>query len=290
MKLSNSIAVNLSKINWFKTLLAPIFPKICSYRIFDFCDFHFNPLDKKGPSFHFAYDLEKGFMNYEEQAKNELYTMLKDGEVFYDIGANIGLYTIFLAYKNPNIKSFCFEPDPLAFECLSSTLSSFKSDQIKLFKKAIGHKDERLKLFKSSKNDGGHSLCLAEDEAHRESFSSSYSEVEVVNLDGFWEREKFALPNVIKIDVEGFELEVLKGMKEILRKSRPVLLVEANNQDLSERGELWSFFNSYLDIGIKGRKPGSSEHLSLEELSKVAKKDLADGALFSNFFFSFEPL
>ena len=100
----------------------------------------------RGPSFHFAYGLEKGFNNYEETAKNKLLSFLPEKGVFYDIGANIGMYSVYFVLHKPDLQLYSFEPETEAFLCLESSLSKTGSN-IHVYKKAIGEITEKKKIL-----------------------------------------------------------------------------------------------------------------------------------------------
>ncbi len=256
----------ISRRRWLKKIFKNFLPDECSHKLYGKHEFYYDPRDLRGPSFHFAYDLEEGFENYEKESKLELLEHIPQEGVFYDIGANIGLFSYFIALKRPKAKFFCFEPEPVVFNCLKKSFSHLDASQVKIFNSAVGTVEESRKLFKSDINDGGHTLVkeLIGDEER-----ADQRVVEVINLDQRFQKGELPAPDAIKIDVEGFELEVLKGISTMVRTARPSLLIECSNGDLADKGAFFELLKTFE--GIKAKIPGKEGFLNLEELSAYAK-------------------
>ena len=283
MNFRNDISVFVARRRWLKRSFKKWLPRIAHHKIFNKINFHFDPRDLRGPSFHFAFDLERGFLNYEEDSRNELLENVPRDGIFYDIGANIGMYSVYFAHKRPDIRLFCFEPEPLAYTCIQKTMDSFCENKVTVFNKAIGQQKEEKKLYKSERNDGGHSFYHREGEDP----NAEFAVVSVVNLDEMVENGELPKPNALKIDVEGFELEVLKGSEQTIRLAKPFMLIESDNQDLAQKGEFWSFLKRFENDGLITRCPGDRRRLNLEDLSKHAKHELQFGNKLSNYFYYF---
>ncbi|MBF0364707.1 MAG: FkbM family methyltransferase [Oligoflexia bacterium] len=283
MKLNNTLSVFIARKRWLKRIFMNCLPNYAHRKIFNKIEFYFDPRDMRGPSFHFAYDLEKGFNNYEETTKKKLLSFLPENGVFYDIGANIGMYSVYFLLHKPSCQLFSFEPEPLVHSLLNKTLKSMKND-IKLFNVAIGNVEEDKKIFKSSTNDGGHSFLIGLDDKNDE----SYEVVKVVNLDSFRQKNSIPKPDVVKIDVEGFELEVLKGMKGTILESKPIMQIESNNKDLSTKGNFWQFMSQFVEHGLVCMTPDDTRSISLNELSNIAKRNLDNGHALSDYFYIFQ--
>ncbi len=284
MILNNSISVFVARRRWLKRILRDNLPLIASHKIFNKIDFHFDPRDMRGPSFHFAYDLEKGFNNYEELTKKKLLEQLPPNGVFFDIGANIGMYSVFFLLNREDCQLYSFEPEPNTYKIIKKNLEGLNADH-QLFNLAIGEVDEERRIFTSSINDGGHSFSNTSEDKDE----SKSNIVKIVNLDQLRRDSNIPLPHVVKIDVEGFELEVLKGMKETIIEAKPFLQVESNNHDLGEKSEFWKFLKSLEPHGLKCMDPSDNRNieLSLDELSKIAKQKNERGHLLSDYFYFF---
>lgn len=138
---------------------------------------------------------------------------IKDVGVVFDVGANIGDHT--RAYLDMGKKVVAFEPHPFSFQCLQHNCPEATCRQI-----ALSDKDEDLR-FKVLDNVG----------ASRVRHDGEWM-VNAETLDG----QFLPAPQFVKIDVEGFEPKVLKGMMETLRQHRPLVFIEVNDGALADNG------------------------------------------------------
>jgi len=282
MKLKKELVIYISRRRWLKRLLINFLPPKVCYSLYNQLDFYYDPRDMRGPSFHFAYDLEKGFHNYELESKKKLLSLIPKEGIFYDIGANIGMYSVYMALKKSNLTIYCFEPEPIAFDCLKSTFDSVKNDRVTLFNKAVGSCEEVRSIYKSSTNDGGHTLIK-----NRNADFVKDSDVSVINIDQLVQDKRIKPPHAIKIDVEGFELEVLKGMEKTIIESKPHMLIECNNNDLMEKKGIWTFLSNLSKEGLVVSLPDDQANFPIDQLSSLAKNALKKNNDLSNYIFSF---
>jgi len=136
------------------------------------------------------------------------------GDVFYDIGGHVGLYTVLLSKViGNNGKVFTFEPNKDNNEHLLENIKLNSLNNVKAFKKALGEKTEVVKVFKGE--DGGNFSLL-----NRHVVSSNSEMIEVEIGDEFIVKNNLPIPNIIKIDVEGYEYSVIKGLHNTLSDKR----------------------------------------------------------------------
>jgi FkbM family methyltransferase len=159
---------------------------------------------------------------------------LRQGELFLDIGANLGSYSL-LVSGLASVKSIAFEPVPASYSKLV--------DNIEI--NSLGHLVEprQLALSGQSSRETGNRLMFSLDQGCSNSFvgpeySGLTTSVEVSTLD---EQCRDLDPVLLKIDVEGFEFEVLQGAYQILRKeSILAVIIEGQtapvNQCLEQAG------------------------------------------------------
>jgi FkbM family methyltransferase len=160
--------------------------------------------------------------------------ILRSNDIFCDIGANIGSYTL-LASKVIGAKTYCFEPIIETFSNLKKNIYLNNISE-KVIAQNIGLGDENKKLRFSSNLDTKNHVLLDENE------NGSY-EVDVKKLDDV----VFEIPLLMKIDVEGFEYFVLKGGTRILQDpALKAIIIELNNE--TERYHISKEkINSYLE-------------------------------------------
>lgn len=206
---------------------------------------------------------------YEKGTIQLLHKFLKPGSVFLDIGANIGLMSsIASKIVGAEGKVLSVEANPKTIEILQHNLALNHAGNVSIFPFALGSEKGTATLFENwNVNRGGASL-LSQDQQEG-------IDVPVEKLDDIFENDKIDL---IKIDVEGFELEVLKGGIELLKKQLPVLIIEVSEQRENEAGvspkEIADFVRSlgnyklYKQKGTKERKSALVEITSDSELPK----------------------
>lgn len=139
---------------------------------------------------------------------------LRQDDVFVDIGANIGSYTI-LAGVAVGAKCMTVEPIPATFKHLLDNVNlNDARDRIECFNIGIGSKAGNL-LFSSSQDTTNHVLALQEEK-------DNSINVPVKTLDSLLEGH---LPQIIKIDVEGWETEVMAGANRTLSIDAPLAII-----------------------------------------------------------------
>ena len=162
--------------------------------------------------------------------KNEV----KPGDVFYDIGANIGIYTILAArYAGDNGKVYAFEPHSANFTRLLDNIRVNNFEHIvKPCNFALHDKQGFFPFnYASGKAGTAESQLGSVIDAHKVEFKPEIAELKyAVPIDDLVTQEEFLPPQHIKIDVDGNELLILQGMRKLLAGSlRPkTIQVEIN--------------------------------------------------------------
>lgn len=156
---------------------------------------------------------------YEEKMLYDMLNRVKEGDLILDIGANIGNHSLFMASIG-KCKVMSFEPNKHLAESLLRSIQINKlSNNIEVIQKGLGKKYS----FAEFESDISHNLG-----AQSLSTTDKNGSIEVVTLDSLDIQEKVRL---IKIDVEGMELDVLKGSEETLKEYKPLLYLEAEKQE-----------------------------------------------------------
>jgi FkbM family methyltransferase len=144
--------------------------------------------------------------------------LLKSGDVFVDVGANIGSYTV-LASSVVGAKSISFEPAPSTFVCLKNNIAINNIESlVELHNAGVG-KDKSKLNFTIGLDTMNHVVTLP-------SGTSETIQVDIMTLDNILENRS---PVLIKIDTEGFEMAVLQGAHSaITQPSLLALIIELN--------------------------------------------------------------
>jgi len=177
-------------------------------------------LNKKGLALSISH-----YGTYEKLEAKIMEEKIKVGNITVDVGANIGLHTLNMARIVGNTgRVFAFEPDPSNFEILEKNVKINNYQNIILEQKAVGDKHGRTTLYQSD-NPGNHRLFPLTKQA------KGQIQVELTSLDKYFTDSNLANKiNFIKIDVEGFEFSVLKGMKNILKNNKKIKILFENMQ------------------------------------------------------------
>lgn len=229
---------------------------------------YLDPRDISGPSFYVAHTGEGAFYHYEIPVKAEILKFLPPNGTLIDIGANIGLISLFIAKFRPDAKVYAFEPSDTTYDCLFSTLSSWRVKTVTLIKKGISDKTiNKANFYCDNRSSGGNSL---EETAIKDVEKSI--QIELTTLDTFI-KENSLKPDVIKIDVQDHERFVLEGAWETINTFRPAIIIETNNNLLIEHFQ--SIFSKLYDYQVSA--VGSHTFYSTDKWPELAKKSITEG-------------
>ena len=176
------------------------------------------------------------FGRYEPAVVSELIALTKQGDVTYDIGANIGFMTLVLAAQvGAEGTVFAFEPVPDNVENLKDVVFLNRlDDRVRIMAKAVGNtvSEEEMVLHESS---AMHRLEKSREQGC--TMASHKIVVESTTLDFFSVQKGHPAPDFIKVDVEGSETLVIQGALDVLERHSPTLLIEVHGPD--NAGNLW---------------------------------------------------
>lgn len=155
-----------------------------------------------------------------EKYETELFKKLvKKGMIVVDIGANIGYYTLLAAHLvGDEGKVFAFEPDPYNYSLLCRNIEVNGYRNVIPVQKAVFNKSGKMKLFLDKNNLGGHSLSEANVD------KGVSTTVETTSLDEYFENTNHKI-DVVKMDVQGSEMEVLNGMTNTINQNEKLEII-----------------------------------------------------------------
>ena len=171
----------------------------------------------KGTSDIVCSEIKKGNI-WEKELSNFLKNNIKKTDIILEAGTHIGSHTVKIC-KNSNFV-YGFEPYPLSYDLVNKNLKLNNLNNYKIFNKALSNENKLIKLeFHSplARNVGGWGLY----------FESKFDddndiEVDCVTIDSL----NFNKLDLIKLDVEGFEKDVLIGGIETIKKFKPIIIFE----------------------------------------------------------------
>ena len=154
---------------------------------------------------------------YEPYLTELMLSKINKGDIVLDIGANIGYDTVLFADKVGNEgKVIAIEPDPINFEILKKNIKENKLKDVVAVQAAVGSENKKMEIYESKENYGDHRMW-----GNGPSVS-----VFCRKLDDLLKELDYQKIDFIKIDVQGFEAEVIEGGKEMIEKNKPIIFFE----------------------------------------------------------------
>lgn len=174
------------------------------------------------------------------------YDCLKDRDrpVIFDVGANVGTFTTWMSRLFPAGKIYCFEPQRLVFQMLCGNMAVNNLENCYVYNMGLGANNARVHIPEPDyyKPDDFGTFSLVEDRFRNKSEHASW--VEILTLDTFVDLYHVNRVDYIKIDVEGMDLDVLKGATNTLKQFSPSLFIEHScNGVTSNLDEIMTFLD-----------------------------------------------
>lgn len=208
---------------------------------------------------------------YELETQLCLQLLLQPGDVFVDVGANIGMLSLVGAQRvGPTGIVVAVEPNPVPAARLSACLAAHRIAQVQLHQVGLADREEELELRIVGAHTGAGSFAPV-DAADLGQLSFA-QRVRVVRGDELLAGVRGAARSAwtIKVDVEGFECRVLRGLERTLRERRPALITETIPAQLaragSSTGELFDLLGGqgYQAFALRTRRAGLRRRLALQ--------------------------
>jgi len=162
--------------------------------------------------------------------------------VIFDIGANQGQTMRYFAREFAGSQVFCFEPVKATFGKLQRNAKKFKG--VRVFQHGFGEEPGEFEIYLHG-NSGENSLVV---KPHSSGGEPPRTEViKIHTIDAFCEAEKVSRIDLLKIDTEGFEMQVLKGAGRMLREGRLDLVFAEICFDAKDKGHTYfSALNEFM--------------------------------------------
>ncbi len=206
-----------------------------------------------------------GLMGREERVALE--NIIRPGQTIVDVGANLGLYTVLLSrLVGPTGRVISFEPDPELFGLLQKSCERNGCANVKAHNVALGSRPARMPMRRMILNSGDNTLGSQGSGLFR-----SEVMIEVARLDDL---DANLRPDLIKIDVQGWEFEVLRGMQRILADNpKAEIHFEYWPGGLQRAGDSPEAFTTWLSSqGYRLRLAGSMIELDSAALEALTRE------------------
>lgn len=150
--------------------------------------------------------------------------LVRAGDVVYDIGANVGFYTVLLGrLTGPTGAVWAFEPLAQSAAAARRNAESNGFSQVTVINKAVGRRSGSISMVLGEESTWAK---VADSGAQGPTIS-----VEMTSIDELVDSGAIKPPNFVKIDVEGAELEVILGMRRTIERHQPVILCEMHGKN-----------------------------------------------------------
>ncbi len=203
-------------------------------QIFDI-DVHGKKLSLKHPGFHFHIENEFYWKGYQKGAfevvSREIWIKLsREAKTIFDIGANTGLYSLFAALVSASSDIHAFEPIKRNIEKLKYNLKINEMQNVRIIDAAISSTDGFMTIYQPS-TDVSTTSTLDAETAKLRNLNVNPEEIKTVRLDTYIDEHNIENVDLIKIDVEGFEVPVFESMGKYLKTMQPTILAEIRVED-----------------------------------------------------------
>ena len=180
-----------------------------------------------------------GLSHAEERFLSRRLPGIKDG-VLFDVGANHGAYTRLLRRLSPESRIHAFEPHPKTFAALQQRAAGPRTTLVNM---AVSESSGTMQLHDFAEADGSTQASLAQAAVGMFDHDTVSHTVEATTIDAYMAKAGIAAIDLLKIDTEGFDLNVLRGAKGALdRGAIKVIQFEIIPADIAMRVTMRDFF------------------------------------------------
>jgi FkbM family methyltransferase len=160
--------------------------------------------------------------SFEHEKQRQVARELKPGSVFYDIGANVGLYSLLAGRLVTPGKVYAFEPLPRNVWYLRRHLNLNRARSVEVFELAISDQVGTAFFKETMDSLMGH---LGQEGTFA---------VRTATLDSLLLEKTISPPNVIKMDIEGAELLAIRGASQCIQRYRPVIFLATHGHEVHQ--------------------------------------------------------
>lgn len=173
--------------------------------------------------------------SYEHRECEVLADALRPGSACFDVGANVGWFTLMLAAHRRASRVHAVEPMPATADLLQAAVDRSGLGNVSVHRVALGERAGTVPLVSTSDNAFAHAVGaeIGSGGGRIDGWRAPAGTVEVPvsTLDQLWQQVGRPRVDAVKVDVEGGEPAVLAGGNELLAHCRPVLVVETQTEE-----------------------------------------------------------
>ncbi len=176
---------------------------------------------------------------------NTLSNIAPNIKTVIDVGANIGQFATATSKFYPNCKIYSFEPVPDCYEQLVENTKKIQG--LKTYNNALGNSNVEIPFYQNSHSHASSALKVSDYQKENLPLTKNYKEIKVkcLRLDDFQFEPTLEAPILLKLDVQGFEKQVLEGGEKFIQNVEYVLL-EVSFISMYDNEPLFDEMNEYL--------------------------------------------
>jgi FkbM family methyltransferase len=168
--------------------------------------------------------------SFEASETNVYRALLDNAETILDIGANTGLYSLIAGVNNSDTKVYSFEPMPVIAETLRRNIRANSFDHVQVFEMALTDQDGEITLHVPVQS----TLPMGSSTSADFRRNTKPITVKAQTLDSFISEQQIRQVDLMKIDTESTEPAVLRGGERLIKRDRPLIIIEILN-DISAK-------------------------------------------------------
>jgi FkbM family methyltransferase len=219
---------------------------------------------------------EQIIRGHEEEVISNFISKIDEGDIVLDIGAHFGLFSMTAGQKTGNTgKVYSFEPHPNNYDVLTTNIDRNELHNIKSFQSAIGETPGSTTLV-TNENFSGRSFIKEVGSERDRTFTDKVIEeitVDIDSIDHFINENSIEQIDIVKVDVEGAELEVLLGAASSFDKVGCFLIELHGNHKKEYLSEMFSLMTTYGKVTDLNENQITYGNFRVQELVKRNNTD-----------------
>lgn len=206
-----------------------------------------------GHSFYFPSTWEALLArDYEKGSFEMLDRIIKPGQIVYDIGANVGLYALQLARMvKPTGHVYCFDANPVCVYFLQANLAYNGIRNVDILPVAVA---EQAKTCRFNLQYSNSHLGMGSESEFWGEKPGQVVDMNAASIDRMIADLKLPDPDVLKIDVEGAEAKVIRGMQHLLARKKPKVVIELHGPDAAKATSKQLVAHGYRLVDLKSQQ------------------------------------
>ncbi len=183
------------------------------------------------------------YFGYRDLGEQRFAELIRPDDTVVDVGGNIGVRALHLSRLVPQGRIISLEPDRGNYARLQEHLKMNEATNVVALNVGIGAEERMMKLYQVEEHNSGMNRIILQGEGLER---IPFQEIRIMPLAQALEGVEVDRVNAIKVDVEGFEMEVLRGAEPVIRRDQPELFIELDDDNLRDNGSTSGELVAYL--------------------------------------------